>query len=122
MENQNNLMQVITTSSPSQLINHPLVADRFKSLYQTIHGIKDPAIAESFLKAEQFHFLKLVNDSANLKACTPLSLYGVFMDVAVSGLSFDPSMKHLYIVPFNTNVGTRDQPKWEKRAALQISG
>ena len=122
MENQNNLMQVITTSSPSQLINHPLVADRFKSLYQTIHGIKDPAIAESFLKAEQVHVLKLVNDSANLKACTPLSLYGVFMDVAVSGLSFDPSMKHLYIVPFNTNVGTRDQPKWEKRAALQISG
>lgn len=44
------------------------------------------------------------------------------MDVAVSGLSFDPSAKHLYMVPYNINIGTRDTPKWEKRAALQISG
>lgn len=122
MENKANLMQVINNSSPSQLVSHPMVMDRFKSLYQTIHGIQDSNAANSFFEAEKFHFLKLINDNPNIKACTPLSLYGIFMDVAVSGLSFDPTMKHLYVVPYNTNVGTKDQPKWEKRAALQISG
>lgn len=115
-------MQLIQTASPAQLIDSPAVANRFKDLYSVIHGIKDTRIAEAFYTAEKFHFLKSINDSAPLQACTKLSLYGIFMDVAVSGLSFDPSMKHLYIVPYNVNVGTRDQPKWEKRAALQISG
>lgn len=116
------LMQLITNASASQLLDSPLVADRFKELYQKIHGIRDTTVADAFYTAEKFHFLKIVNDSTNIAACTKLSLYGIFMDVAVSGLSFDPSMKHLYIVPYNTNVGTKDAPRWEKRAALQISG
>lgn len=122
MEQKQNLMELINQSSPSQLISNPQIADRFKDLYKTIHAIKNDAVAESFYKAEQFHFLKAINDSPDLQQCTKLSLYGIFMDVAVSGLSFDPSMKHLYIVPFNTNVGTKEHPKWEKRASLQISG
>lgn len=44
------------------------------------------------------------------------------MDVAVNGLSFDPTFKHMYVVPFNINTGTQAAPKWVKRAALQISG
>mgnify|MGYP001020438390 CR=1 FL=1 len=119
---QQNLMQVITQSSPAQMVSNPQIANRFKELYKTIHGIKNNELAEAFYSAEQFHFLKIINDNPNIAQCTRLSLYGIFMDVAVSGLSFDPSMKHLYIVPFNTNVGTKDAPKWEKRAALQISG
>jgi phage RecT family recombinase len=121
-EQPQNLMQLIQTASPSQLIDSPQVADRFKDLYRVVHGIKDARVADAFYTAEKFHFLKLVNDSPNLQSCTKLSLYGIFMDVAVSGLSFDPSMKHLYIVPYNINVGTKEAPKWEKRAALQISG
>ena len=116
------LMQLINTATPSQLIDSDQVADRFKELYQVVHGIKDPRVADAFYTAEKFHFLKLVNDNGNLQSCTKLSLYGIFMDVAVSGLSFDPSMKHLYIVPYNVNVGTNENKRWEKRAALQISG
>ncbi len=121
-DTKNQLMQLIQTATPSQLISSEAVGDRFKNLYAVIHGIKNPARAAAFYQAEQFHFLKLVNDNKNLRECTKLSLYGVFMDVAVNGLSFDPSMKHLYIVPYNVNVGTKQAPKWEKRAALQISG
>ena len=116
------LMQLIQTASPAQLLESVVVADRFKDLYRIVHGIKDARRAEAFYTAEKFHFLKMVNDNANLQQCTKLSLYGVFMDVAVNGLSFDPSMKHLYVVPYNVNVGTKDNPKWEKRASLQISG
>ena len=116
------LMQLMQTASPSQLIQSPEVGDRFKQLYKVIHGIKNDAVAESFYHAEKFHFLKIVQENQKIAACSKLSLYGVFMDVAVSGLSFDPSMKHLYIVPYNHNVGTKSDPKWESRAALQIDG
>lgn len=121
-DNKAQLMQLIQTSSPARLIEDPLVADRFKQLYKIVHGIRDPRVSDSFYTAEKFHFLKMINDSNNLQQCTKLSLYGIFMDVAVSGLSFDPGMKHLYVVPYNTNVGTPSAPKWEKRASLQISG
>lgn len=113
------LTQLIQTATPSQLIQSGIVAGRFQSLYQAIHGAKD---GERFYEAEKFHFLKLLQENKKLAECSKLSLYGCFMDVAVNGLSFDPSFKHLYLVPFNTNVGTRDNPKWEKRASLQISG
>lgn len=119
----NQIMTLIqSNASAAQIISNGDVADRFRKLYKTIHGIKDANRADAFYQAEKFHFLKLINDSANIQACSKLSLYGIFMDVAVSGLSFDPSMKHLYVVPFSTNIGTKDAPKWEKRASLMISG
>jgi recombinational DNA repair protein RecT len=116
------LMELIKDNPPSRFIDHPLVSGRFKELYKVIHCIKNDAVAEAFYTAEKFHFLKLINDNKNLQECTRLSLYGVFMDVAVSGLSFDPGMKHLHIVPYNVNVGSKTAPKWEKRASLQVSG
>lgn len=104
-----------------EIVTAPEIADKFKHIYATVHGISNPAKAEAFYQAEQFHFLKIINDNENVRKCTPLSLYGIFMDVAVSGLSFDPTMKHVYVVPFNTNVGTKNNPIWEKRASLMIS-
>lgn len=119
MSQKNQLQVLLQTASPAQLIQSPEVADRFKNLYQMIHGAKDGA---RFYEAEKFHFLKLLQENPKLATCSKLSLYGCFLDVAVNGLSFDPSMKHLYVVPYNTNVGTREVPKWETRANLQISG
>jgi phage RecT family recombinase len=68
------------------------------------------------------HFAKLISESAALQEATKLSLYGCFMDVAVNGLSFDPSFKHLYVVAFSNNVGTKQNPKWEKRAQIMVGG
>lgn len=116
---KNELMQLIQTASPSRLIQSPEVANRFKNLYQTIHGARD---GERFYESEKFHFLKLLQENPKIAACSKLSLYGCFMDVAVNGLSFDPSFKHLYIVPFNSNIGSRNDPKWESRGTLLISG
>ena len=116
---KNQLMSLMQSASPAQLIGSELVADRFKNLYKTIHGAAD---GERFYEAEKFHFLKILQENQKLQNCSKLSLYGCFMDVAVNGLSFDPSFKHLYIVPFNVNIGTRQEPKWESRASLMISG
>lgn len=113
------LLKKLNEASAQQLATIPEVADRFKHIYKTMHGTKS---GEQFYEAEKFHFIKTIRDNVKLQDCTKLSLYGCFMDVAVSGLSFDPSMKHLYVVPFNTNVGTKQNPKWEKRATLMISG
>lgn len=86
--------------TPTQLVNSPDTAERFIKLYSMLHG-RDGKV---FYEAEKFHFLKQLNDNVKLQQCTKLSLYGCFLDAAVSGLSFDPSMKHCYLVPFGGKV------------------
>ncbi|MFA6058917.1 MAG: recombinase RecT [Taibaiella sp.] len=103
------------------LISSPLVADRFEFLYKTVNGIKDDKVAHAYYETEKFYFLKRIAESKDLNLCTNLSLYGVFLDVAVNGLSFDPSMKHVYVYSRNVNVGTNDNKVWQKRAVMDIS-
>lgn len=117
-----NIQQLIHSGSPSQIIQSAEVADRFKRLYALTHPNINKAQSDAFYEAEKFHFLKLINENAKIAACTKMSLYGIFMDMAVNGLSFDPTFKHAYIVPVNINVGTKNAPVWEARASLQISG
>lgn len=115
------IVQKIEQTAPAQLANLPEVADRFKHIYTIMNGgDSDRALAK--YEAEKFHFMKLIQDKPDLQACSKLSLYGCFLDMAVNGLSFDPSMKHAYVVSFSTNVGSKQDPKWEKRATLMISG
>lgn len=121
VNNKVSLIQKIEQTSPAQLANLPEVADRFKHIYTIMNG-GDVQRAAVKYEAEKFHFMKLIQDKPELQQCTKLSLYGCFLDMAVNGLSFDPAMKHAYVVAFNTNVGTRENPKWEKRATLMISG
>lgn len=115
------IIQKLDAASPAQLAGLPEVADKFKHIYSIMNG-GDNARATVKYEAEKFHFMKLIQDKPDLQQCTKLSLYGCFLDMAVNGLSFDPNMKHAYVVSFNNNVGTKQQPKWEKRAQLMISG
>lgn len=114
------IMQELEKIPAAQIPALPAVSDRFKQLYQVIHG--KGAKVQAFFESEKYHFMRIINDNQKLSECTKLSLYGCFLDVAVNGLSFDPSFKHLYLVPFNHNAGTQAKPKWEQRAQLQISG
>ena len=93
-----NIQQLIHSGSPSQIIQSAEVADRFKRLYALTHPNINKAQSDAFYEAEKFHFLKLINENAKIAACTKMSLYGIFMDMAVNGLSFDPTFKHAYIV------------------------
>lgn len=115
------LVQKIEQSVAGSLAALPEVGDRFKSIYQIMNG-GNKEVAAAKYDAEKFHYMKLIQDTPALQQCTKLSLYGCFMDMAVNGLSFDKSMKHAYVVSFNTNAGTKQSPKWEKRATLMISG
>jgi phage RecT family recombinase len=113
------LVQKLNDTPATNIVGLPEVEERFKKLYEIIHpGAKGSV----FYEAEKFHFAKLIKEKPDLAACSKLSLYGCFLDAAVSGLSFDPSFKHLYVVSFNSNVGTKQAPQWEKRAQIIIGG
>lgn len=115
------VIQKIDQVSPAQIAALPEVADRFMQLYSLMHG-RNSDVAKVAYESEKFHFMKLLQDKPELQKCTKLSLYGCFIDMAVNGLSFDPAMKHAYIVGFPTNVGSKENPKWETRASVLIDG
>lgn len=113
-------MQVLQQTAPSQLANLPVLEERFVTLYEKTQGVAR-AQAEMAFAQEKYHFQKALSENPTLRECETLSLYGCFMDAAVQGLSFDPKKKLAYLIPGNVNVGTRDEKKYVKRAALEIS-
>lgn len=94
------------------------VQHKFVELFSVVHGKKD---ASAYYAVEKFHFNKQLQEKPELQKCTGLSLYGAFVDLAVQGLSLDPTKKLAYLLKRSMNAGTRDNPKWEDRAFLQIS-
>lgn len=82
--------------SAQSLLARPDVTSKFVSMYNTIHGSKNGAM---IYEAEKFHFMKILEENPKLKECSKTSLYGILIDTAISGLSFDPAMKHQYLVP-----------------------
>lgn len=101
-----------------KLADDPRVHKKFVAIFNLMNGNDK---GEHVYEMEKFHFTKQLTENKALQECTPLSLYGVFVDVAAQGLSFDPNKKLCYIIPYSMNAGTRDNPKWEKRASLTIS-
>lgn len=115
-----NVMQVLQQTAPAQLASLPVLEERFIKLYSLVQGV-DLREAEMVFHAEKFHFQKAISENAGLRECETLSLYGCFMDAAVQGLSFDPKKKLAYLIPGSVNIGTKDQKRYIKRAALEIS-
>lgn len=121
MENKNNMQDALahlSTLTALKMADDPRVAEKFIDLHNKVHG---NAMGRHIYDVEKFHFMKQLSEKEDLQKCSKLSLYGAFMDVAVQGLSFDPTKRLCYLVPYNVNVGTQADPKWEKRANLQIS-
>ncbi len=55
--------------------------------------------AEAKFEMEQKHFMTLLEQNPSLKNCDKLSLYMSFMIASTNNLSFDPTMKEMYLVP-----------------------
>lgn len=70
---------------------------RFTELakYQTGNQLS----AEAKFEMEQKHFMTLLEQSPKLKSCDRLSLYMTFMIASTNNLSFDPTMKEMYVIP-----------------------
>lgn len=108
----------ISNLSPLKLADDPKVANKFISLFNAVHGAKH---GETFYNAEKFNFVKVLQENEALQKCDKISLYGAFLDVAVNGLSFDPTKNLVYLVPYNVNIGTKENAKWIQKVKVHIS-
>lgn len=115
-----NIMAQLQATPPNQLAASPILQDRFVTLYQKTQGVSVEQAAMIF-ETEKYHFQKLLAENQGLRECDSLSLYGAFIDIAVQGLSIDPKKKLCYLIPGSVNIGTKDDKKYIKRAALEVS-
>ncbi len=105
--------------SAFDILDNPDIKERFVGKYNQIHNSED---GEMFYESEKYNFQKLLSTTKGLKECTGFSVYGVFMDIAAMGLSIAPQSKPLlYVLTRNANVGSYQQPVWEKRAHIDVS-
>ncbi|GGG97640.1 recombinase RecT [Pedobacter zeae] len=91
--------------------------NKFMAVYRTSN---DHAVA--YYEREIDNFTKRVNESEELAACTPMSLFVALMQVGGWKLSFEGgSQPDVYLIPGNRNIGTKDNPVWIKEAIAQPS-
>jgi recombination protein RecT len=62
--------------------------------------------------------LQAMAKNPDLLACTPDSVVTSVFEAAAMGLEPTGAAGGAHLVPFNVNVGTADNPRWEKRAQL----
>lgn len=104
---------------PIEVASSDRVAAKFMKLYKDIY--KEDGNA--FYQKERFNFEKLLQENLILQECTKLSLYGAFMEIAETGLSFSTVSKPLcYVMTRNVKVSKPDgSVNWEKRAYVKAS-
>lgn len=115
--------QHIAALKPMEVVKDDLVRQRFIDLYGDLWG---EANAEATYEREAIYFNRLLADSANLRACTSVSIFIAFIDLAVCGLSVEPGVRALaYLQPRGYKTGKKDENGkdiYEQRCTLTISG
>lgn len=119
MGNLKMTVEEINQLKPLDIVEHPIVKERFIEIYETLWGN-----GEAAYQRESIHFNKALrdNDNGKLQRATPFSIFTAFIDLAVCGLSLEPGTRALaYLMGRNVNVGTRENVKWEGRCVLTVS-
>lgn len=120
MSNIQLTVEQINKLKPLEIVEHPVVRERFIQIYDTLWGN-----GEAAYQRESIYFNKALrdNEGGKLQRATPFSIFTAFIDLAVCGLSLEPGTRALaYLMGRNTNIGTRDNKQWEARCVLTISG
>jgi hypothetical protein len=116
-----NVMAALKAAKPVELVELDFVKEKFITLHNQFNGNER---GEQEYHMQAFNYKKMLSENATLRECSPLSLYGVFLDINVSGLSLEQGNKpDCYITTRNFKIGKDDQGKdvYEKRAQLAIS-
>ena len=119
MGNLQMTVEEINQLKPLEIVEHPVVRERFTQIYETLWGN-----GEAAYQRESIHFNKALrdNDNGKLQRATPFSIFTAFIDLAVCGLSLEPGTRALaYLMGRNVNIGTRENAKWEGRCVLTVS-
>lgn len=116
-------VEEINALEPAKIVESPKVEQKFVQMYNTIHGT-DAGV--QMYEKEVFNFQKLLIENPLLQECSKMSLYGCFLDMAVNGLSLDPTGRpHCYLIPRNSKSGHKDRSGkdiYEKRASVSVTG
>lgn len=105
-----------------EIIQHPVVKQRFITIHDTLWG---PGTGEPAYERESIFFNRILNDEQKLQRATKFSIFSTFIDLAVCGLSLEPGARALcYLTGRNYNIGTDQSGKkiYEGRLVLTISG
>ena len=119
MGNLQMTVEEINQLKPLEIVEHPVVRERFTQIYETLWGN-----GEAAYQRESIYFNKALrdNDNGKLQKATPFSIFTAFIDLAVCGLSLEPGARALaYLMGRNVNVGTKENKKWEGRCVLTVS-
>lgn len=119
MGNLQMTVEEINQLKPLEVVEHPVVRERFTQIYETLWGN-----GEAAYQRESIYFNKALrdNDNGKLQKATPFSIFTAFIDLAVCGLSLEPGTRALaYLMGRNVNVGTKENKKWEGRCVLTVS-
>lgn len=119
MNNLQLTVDEINQLKPLNIVEHPVVRERFTQIYETLWGH-----GEAAYQRESIFFNKALrdNDNGKLQRATPFSIFIAFIDLAICGLSLEPGARALtYLMGRNVNIGTKEAPKWEGRCVLTVS-
>jgi hypothetical protein len=106
-----------------ELVENASVEAKFVQMYNAIHGNESGI---NIYRKEAFNFQKVLREKPEVAACSKFSLFGCFTDIAINGLSLDPTgHPHCYLIPRSVKTGYRDangKDIYEKRASLSVTG
>ncbi|EJX00298.1 DNA single-strand annealing protein RecT-like protein [gut metagenome] len=122
MSNIQLTVDAINKMQPLEIVESPLVRDRFISIWDTLWG-ENTGEAAYERESNYFNTILRETDNGKLQKATRFSIFTAFIDLAISGLSLEPGARALaYLIGRNVNMGTREKPVWEGRIKLTISG
>lgn len=62
----------------------------------------------------------VISQNPTIKECTAASIIGAVMQSSILGFNPSPVLGQCYFVPFNRNIGTKENKKWVKEAQFII--
>lgn len=114
-------VDTLNAMKPLEIVKSEAVKDKFITIWDALWGEGTGAGA---YEREHLYFNNILreSDKGRLMKATPFSIFGAFIDLAISGLSLEPGTHALaYLIGKNVNIGTQESPKWEGRLKLTIS-
>lgn len=106
----------------TKIVEYAKVEEKFVQMFNAIWGTDMGA--QIYVK-EVFNFQKILRENPKVAACSKMSLYGCFLDMAVNGLSLDPTGRpHCYLIPRSVKTNYKDEHGkdiYENRASVNVT-
>lgn len=111
----------VSALKPAEIASDKAIGEHFVNKFVAMYRVPQER-AVAFYEREKDNFSKRINEVADLKDCTSLSIFISFMQVGGWKLSFEGgNQPDIYLIPGNRNIGTKDAPNWIKEVVAQPS-